>query len=85
MIRIVYLFLALMAMQVVAQENSRKLLKGKLSADFSTMQDVYIINKQTERSSISDVEGNFKIQATVRDTLLFSKTEFREMRVILTP
>ena len=85
MIRIVYLFLALMAMQVVAQENSRKLLKGKLSADFSTMQDVYIINKQTERSSISDVEGNFKIQATVRDTLLFSKTEFREMSVILTP
>ena len=49
MIRIVYLFLALMAMQVVAQENSRKLLKGKLSADFSTMQDVYIINKQTKK------------------------------------
>ena len=84
MIRIVYLFLTFITMQVVAQENPRTLLKGKLSADFSTMEDVSIINKQTEKSSISDADGNFKIQATVRDTLLFSKAEFREMRVILT-
>ena len=84
MIRILSIFLSFVAMQVVAQENPRTLLKGKLSADFSTMEDVSIINKQTEKSSISDADGNFKIQATVRDTLLFSKAEFREMRVILT-
>ena len=85
MIRIVYLFLAFATMQIMAQESPRTLLTGKLSADFSILEDVYVINKQTEKSSISDPEGYFKIQAAVGDALLFSAAEFRDMKVVLTP
>ena len=84
MIRIVYLFLAFAAMQVVAQENPRILLKGRLSADFSVFEGVYVINKKTEKASITDQEGYFKVQAVVGDTLLFSATQFRELKMVLT-
>ena len=84
MIRIVCLFLAFAAMQVVAQENPRILLKGKLTADFSVPGGVYVINKKTEKASITDQEGCFKIQAAAGDTLLFSATQFREMKMVLT-
>lgn len=84
MIRIVYLFLAFAAMQVVAQENPRILLKGKLTADFSVLEGVYVINTKTEKASITDQEGYFKVQAVVGDTLLFSATQFRELKMVLT-
>ena len=84
MIRIVYLFLAFATMQIMAQDSPRILLKGKLSADVSVLEGVYIINIKTEKSSISDSEGCFKIQAAVGDTLLFSAAEFQEMKMVLT-
>ena len=84
MIRIVYLFLAFAAMQVVAQENPRILLKGRLTADFSVLEGVYVINKKTEKASITDQEGHFKVQAVVGDTLFFSATQFRELKMVLT-
>ena len=84
MIRIVYLFLAFVAMQVVAQENPRILLKGRLTADFSVLEGVYVINTKTEKASITDQEGHFKVQAVVGDTLLFSATQFRELKMVLT-
>ena len=84
MIRIVYLFLAFAAMQVVAQENPGILLKGRLTADFSVLEGVYVINKKTEKASITDQEGHFKVQAVVGDTLLFSATQFRELKMVLT-
>ncbi len=84
MIRIVYLFLAFAAMQVVAQENPRILLKGRLTADFSVLEGVYVINTKTEKASITDQEGHFKVQAVVGDTLLFSATQFRELKMVLT-
>ncbi len=84
MIRIVYLFLAFAAMQVVAQENPRILLKGRLTADFSVLEGVYVINTKTEKASITDQEGHFKVQAVVGDTLFFSATQFRELKMVLT-
>lgn len=84
MIRIVYLFLAFAAMQVIAQENPRILLKGRLTADFSVLEGVYVINTKTEKASITDQEGHFKVQAVVGDTLLFSATQFRELKMVLT-
>ena len=84
MIRIVYLFLAFAAMQVVAQENPGILLKGRLTADFSVLEGVYVINTKTEKASITDQEGHFKVQAVVGDTLFFSATQFRELKMVLT-
>ena len=83
MIRIVYLFLAFAATNVLSQEVTRKQLNGKVTADVSILEGIYVINKQTEKASITDQEGYFSIQAAVGDTLLFSAAQFKETTLFL--
>ena len=83
MIRIVYLFLAFAATNVLSQEVTRKQLNGKVTADVSILEGIYVINKKTEKSSITDRDGNFSIQAAVGDTLLFSAAQFKETTLFL--
>ena len=84
MIRIVYLFLAFAATNVWSQEASRMQLNGKVTADVSVLEGIYVINKKTEKSSITDRDGNFSIQAAAGDTLLFTATQFKETVLFLT-
>lgn len=44
MIRIVYLFLAFAATNVWSQEASRMQLNGKVTADVSVLEGIYVIN-----------------------------------------
>lgn len=83
MIRIVCLFLIFCTIQIKAQESNQVLLKGKVSAEKMVLEDVYVINKKTQKAVVSDRDGIFSLYATVGDTLLFSATEFREMIVVL--
>ena len=83
MIRIVYLFLAFAATNVLSQEVTRKQLNGKVTADVSILEGIYVINKQIEKASITDQEGYFSIQAAVGDTLLFSAAQFKETTLFL--
>ena len=83
MIRIVYLFLAFAATNVLSLEVTRKQLNGKVTADVSILEGIYVINKQTEKASITDQEGYFSIQAAVGDTLLFSAAQFKETTLFL--
>ena len=85
MIRIVYLFLAFVATSSFAQQLSRMQLQGKVSNDVAALEGIYVINKETEKSTITDQDGNFSIQVMVGDTLLFTASQFREVKVVLTP
>ena len=84
MFKNLFLFLAFAAVQVDAQQTSRLLLKGKVTTDVSVLEGIYVINKKTEKVSITNQEGCFKIQAAVGDTLLFKATQFREIKIFLT-
>lgn len=84
MIRIVYLFLAFAVTNVWSQEASRMQLNGKVTADVSVLEGIYVINKKTEKSSITDSNGNFSIQAAAGDTLLFTGSQFKETTLFLT-
>ena len=72
MIRIVYLFLVFTAMNVFAQVPYISQLKGKVTTDFSVLEGVYVINKTTEKVSVTNQDGSFIIRASIGDTLLFS-------------
>ena len=85
MIRIVYLFLAFVATSSFAQQLSRMQLQGKVSNDVAALEGIYVINKETEKSTITDQDGNFSIQVMVGDTLLFTASQFTEVKVVLTP
>lgn len=84
MIRIVYLFLALASANIWAQQMPRTQLKGKVFAEIAALDGIYVINQKTEKTSITNQEGEFTTFATVGDTLVFSSTQFREMRIALT-
>ena len=84
MIRIVYLYLAFVATNVVAQETSRIKLKGKVTSDVSVLEGIYVINVKSEQALVTDKEGNFSILAKVGDTLLFTEGQFKEVRIGLT-
>ncbi|WKL42932.1 hypothetical protein [Flavobacterium sp. ZE23DGlu08] len=84
MIRIVYLYLAFVTTNVVAQETSRIRLKGKVTSDVSVLEGIYVINLKSEQALVTDKEGNFSIFAKVGDTLLFTEGQFKEIRISLT-
>lgn len=84
MIRIVYLFLVFTAMNVFAQVPYITQLKGKVTTDFSVLEGVYVINKTTEKVSVTNQDGSFIIRASIGDTLLFSAMQFRETKILLT-
>lgn len=85
MIRIVCLFLVFVATSSFAQKQLGIQLKGKVTNEVAALEGIYVINKETEKSAITDQEGDFSIQGNVGDTLLFTASQFREVNVVLTP
>jgi hypothetical protein len=73
--------LALVASNVFSQEMARVQLKGKLTADVTVLEGIYVINKQTEQASVTDKYGNFSILAKVGDTLIFSERQYKELKI----
>jgi len=84
MIRILYLFLAFNATQIFAQQLTRTQLNGKVSADLIALENIHVINKATKELSTINQQGFFKIQAKANDTLLFSGSQFLELKICVT-
>jgi hypothetical protein len=84
MARAVCIFFILMATKALAQEPIPVKLNGKVIADLSNLEGIYVINLKTEKAAITDIDGFFSIPAAVGDTLLFSATQFKTVKVGLT-
>lgn len=70
-------------MQVAKQELSHYQLKGKVVADFTSSNTIYILNKKTKEVSTTNPMGYFTIQAKVNDTLLFSGFQIADIKIIV--
>ena len=70
---------------VIAQESARKILKGKVVANANDVEGIYVINLKTEKSTVTDSNGNFSIAAAVCDTLMFSSILFKVIKIELSP
>ena len=84
MTRAVCVFFILMATKALAQEPIPVKLNGKVIASLSNLEGIYVINLKTEKAAITDKDGYFSIPAAVGDTLMFSATQFKTVRVGLT-
>jgi hypothetical protein len=84
MSRVVCLFFILVASKAFAQEPVSVKLKGKVIADMSDLEGIYVINLKTEKAAITEKDGYFSIDAVSGDTLLFSAMQFKGVRVVLT-
>jgi hypothetical protein len=66
-----------------AQENVRQQLRGKITADTSQFQEVFVINHSTNEAAEVQTRGYFTIMAAAGDTLLFSSMRFKARQYIV--
>jgi len=68
-----------------SQQIPREVLNGQIVADSISVENVQVLNKNTNTFSISDRLGHFHIYAREKDTLVFSSQSFESKKLILTP
>ncbi|MFV8373819.1 hypothetical protein [Flavobacterium sp. LB1P62] len=84
MSRVVCIFFILVVSKAFAQEPVPVKLNGKVIADMSDLEGIYVINLKTEKAAIIEKSGYFSIPAVVGDTLVFSAVQFKGIRIVLT-
>src|SRR6478672_13742203 len=75
------LILLLIVPDVWAQQ-SRKPLRGKISAD-AQLKEVFVINANTNDAVEAEARGYFTILAAAGDTLQFSSTRFKARQYVV--
>ena len=60
-----------------------KKINGKVTADYSDLEGIYIINLHTEKATVTERGGYFSIHASVGDTLVFSSVQFKALKTSL--
>jgi len=70
-----YLFAFIFALKLSAQERT-VVLTGKISSDSLAIENVHIINKSSQRGTLSNALGEFKIYIKEKDTLIFSDIQY---------
>ncbi len=68
---------------VFSQQNPREIIKGQIVADSLSVENVKVLNKNTNTFAVSDVVGVFYIHAREKDTLVFSSQTFDSKELIL--
>ena len=66
-----YLFTFLFVLNLSAQDRTT-ILSGKITSDSLAVENVHIINKTSQRGTLSNNLGEFKIYVKEKDTLVFS-------------
>ena len=77
---LVFLFVAL-GSNLLAQE--RILINGVIQSDSVLLPDIHILNLSSRQGTISSFDGEFRISASVNDTLIFSGIQFHTLGLIV--
>ena len=65
-------------------QNRRKIMHGKVVSDSLSVNKIHVINKTTEKGTLTDQYGDFAIPVKVGDTLVFSAVQFEIYRKVIT-
>lgn len=66
---------------LTAQEGT--LIAGLIESDSIQLQDIHVLNLSTLQGTITNEYGEFRITASVRDTLIFSGIQFHTLGLIV--
>lgn len=80
-----FVIFTIVSNRIIGQQLIPETLKGKVVADANNTKGIYIVNLKTEKSTVTDENGYFFIQASVCDTLMFSSTQFKGLKIELSP
>jgi hypothetical protein len=84
MIRLICFIVFWCTTQLFGQSNIAIDCHGKVNADMSNLEGIYVINLKTENATITDKEGYFYIKAAVGDSLLLSSVQFKSVKKEIT-
>jgi hypothetical protein len=84
MIRLICFIVFWCTTQLFGQSNIAVDCHGKVNADMSNLEGIYVINLKTENATITDKEGYFYIKAAVGDSLLLSSVQFKSVKKVIT-
>ena len=76
------IFFLLVGFFAQAQEN-RIIISGVVKNDSIPIENVHIINKTSQKGSISNKMGQFKISVTDKDTLMISDIQFQNKLMVI--
>lgn len=66
-----------------SQNQVPRRIEGKVAADFSNLEGIYVVNTFSEKSTTTNSEGHFSIEAKAGETLLLSAMNFKEVKIVL--
>ncbi len=79
-----YLTIFLVAIQFgYSQTTSRILLNGQVKCNENNVENVVVFNLNSRNGNVVKNDGNFEINAKVRDTLVFSSINFFTKKIVL--
>jgi hypothetical protein len=66
-----------------SQADDRSMLNGRITANSTDLEGVYVVNAQTEVMTTTNELGAFSIIAKPGDEIVFSSIQFKENRLLL--
>jgi hypothetical protein len=83
MIKNYLLFFVLFGLSNVCQSqiNPSKQLKGKVISTLDDLENIYVFNLTTKKSSLTEKDGFFVINASVGDSLQFSSIQYKVLKI----
>jgi len=76
------IFLFVFSIQLWAQDN-RSTILGQVAIDSLAIENVHIVNLNSNIGTLSDRFGLFRLPVTVHDTILFSSLQFQSKKMII--
>lgn len=65
-------------------QSERINIRGKVISDYEVVEGVHIINKNSEKGTVTNANGDFKIFVKENDTLLISGVQFYFREILIT-
>jgi hypothetical protein len=84
MIRLLFFIIFLSTTTLFGQNSGVVVCRGKVNAEITELEGIYVINLNTENATITDSKGFFTINAKVGDSLLLSSVQFKSVNKIIT-
>lgn len=74
---------SLFALTICAQNIERVTIDGKIVVASKDKEGVTVFNSSSNKGSITDKDGNFKIEVTINDTIEFGALQFQDFKVVV--
>ena len=69
---------------MTGQSLDEKEIEGKVYSDDGDVAATHVLNTSTQRASITDINGFFKITAKLTDTIVFSAVQYKRKEIVIT-